>query len=87
LGLEVIYAQSDYPMELFLLMGDKCVENSVGGEQCHRKRIDFEVSIPAELRRHIYRALAEAGLGRDILMLAIRGQIDECAYYQCIPQG
>jgi hypothetical protein len=67
---EVIYAQSDFPMELFLLMGDNYVDNSVVGEQCHRKRIDFEVSIPAELRRRIYRALAEAGLGRDILMLA-----------------
>ena len=70
-----------------MLRGDKYIDNSVGGEQCHRKRIDFEVSIPAELRRRIYRALAEAGLGRDILMHAIRGQIDECAYYQCIPQG
>lgn len=70
LGLEVIYTQSNFPMELFLLMGGKYVDNSVVGEPCHRKRIDFEVSIPAELRRRIYRVLAEAGIGRDILMLA-----------------
>ena len=57
-------------MELFLVMVDNYIDNSVVDEQYDRKRIDFEVSIPAELRRRFYRAWAEAGLGRDILMRA-----------------
>jgi len=68
LGFEVIYSQGDFPMELFLLMSDDYVGNSEIGSKCHQKRVRFEMAITGELRRHIYRALAEVGVGRNCLV-------------------
>lgn len=68
LGFEVFYSQGDFPMELFLLMGDSYVDDPEAGSICHQKRIRFEMSISGEMRRHMYRALAEAGLGRSCLV-------------------
>jgi 2-polyprenyl-3-methyl-5-hydroxy-6-metoxy-1,4-benzoquinol methylase len=67
LGFKIVYAQGDYPMELFLLQGDDYTGNPELGGKCHRKRVDFELSIPGELRRRMYQALALAGMGRDCL--------------------
>ena len=68
LGFEIIYSQSDFPMELFLLMGDDYVDNPDVGSKCHLKRVSFEIAISGKLRRHIYKKLAEAGIGRDCLV-------------------
>lgn len=68
LGFEVIYSQGDFPMELFLLMGENYVGDTEVGGRCHQKRTRFEMAIPGELRRRIYRALAEVGVGRDCLI-------------------
>jgi len=57
-------------MELFLLMGDNYVDNPEVGKQCHQKRVNFELSIPKELRRNLYNKLAELGLGRDCIIYA-----------------
>lgn len=70
LGFEVVYAQGNFPMEVFLLMGDEYIGNPTIGEQCHWKRVRFEMSISKELRRRIYKALAEVGVGRHIFMVA-----------------
>jgi 2-polyprenyl-3-methyl-5-hydroxy-6-metoxy-1,4-benzoquinol methylase len=67
-GFDRVFQQSDFPMELFLLMGENYVGDAVKGEVCHKRRIEFEMSLPAELRRRIYQAFAEAGIGRNILM-------------------
>lgn len=67
LGFDVIYSHGDFPMELFLLMGDDYVGNPDVGNKCHKKRVSFEMAIPGELRRSIYRALAKVGIGRDCL--------------------
>lgn len=64
---EIVYMQTDFPMELFLLMGENYVGNSEVGRICHRKRIRFDTSISAELRRKIYQSLATIGVGRDSL--------------------
>jgi len=68
LKFEVIYSQGEFPMELFLLMGDDYVGNPEVGSRCHQKRIRFEAAISGELRRRIYKALAEVGVGRDCLV-------------------
>jgi len=68
LGFEVIYSQGSFPMELFLLMGDDYVGNPEVGNICHQKRVRFEMAIPGELRRRIYRVLAQVGVGRDCLV-------------------
>jgi 2-polyprenyl-3-methyl-5-hydroxy-6-metoxy-1,4-benzoquinol methylase len=67
-GFEVIYSQSDYPMELFLLSGDDYTGNPEVGNQCHQKRVQLEKVLPGELRRKLYRAFAQAGIGRNCLI-------------------
>lgn len=70
LSMRIIYSQGSFPMELFLLMGDDYVGNPEVGSKCHQKRVHFEMSISGELRRRVYRSLAEARIGRDCLVFA-----------------
>ncbi len=70
LGFRVVYVQGDFPMEMFLLMGRDYVGNPELGSQCHQERRQFELALPPETRRSWYRALARAGLGRNILAVA-----------------
>jgi 2-polyprenyl-3-methyl-5-hydroxy-6-metoxy-1,4-benzoquinol methylase len=72
-GFEVIYSQGDFPMELFLLMGDDYVSDPEIGKTCHQKRVNFEKKIPGELRRRIYQTLAEVGVGRNCLVFGKLG--------------
>ncbi|SDF57734.1 Methyltransferase domain-containing protein [Methanolobus vulcani] len=67
MGFEVFYEQSDFPMELFLLMGDDYVNDPELGSVCHKKRVSFETAVPRELRRQMYRSMADLGLGRCCL--------------------
>jgi len=51
-------------------MGDDYVGNPQVGSECHKKRVKFELSIPDTLRRKLYQAFGEIGIGRDITLLA-----------------
>jgi 2-polyprenyl-3-methyl-5-hydroxy-6-metoxy-1,4-benzoquinol methylase len=68
MGFEVVHRQSDFPMELFLLMGENYVGDSDVGGRCHEKRVRFETALPTELRRRMYEALAGVGVGRSCLV-------------------
>ena len=68
-GFDVLYAQSDFPMEMFLLMGDIYVGHPEVGTACHAKRVSFDLGLPGPVRRRLYQALAEAGIGRDLLVI------------------
>ena len=70
LDFEIIYTTTDFPMEFFLFMGDKYVGNPEVGHICHKKRVNFELSIPDVLRRKIYQNLAKIGIGRDCMVFA-----------------
>lgn len=70
LGFEVFYTSADFPMELFLLMGDNYIENPEVGSHCHKKRVNFELSLPEDLRLKIYQNLANMGIGRDTMIFA-----------------
>jgi SAM-dependent methyltransferase len=70
LDFQVIDMLGDFPMEMFLLFGEVYVGNPEVGRQCHKKRVAFEMSLPAELRRNLYRCFARNGLGRDCLVFA-----------------
>jgi len=72
LGLDTVYAQGDFPMEMFLLMGENYVGNPDVGSRCHARRVQFDLGLQPELRRRIYSALASAGVGRDCLVFAKR---------------
>lgn len=67
-GFEVVDSRGDFPMELFLLMGEDYVGNPDTGRKCHEKRISFELAISAQLRRRLYQKFAEIGIGRDCLV-------------------
>lgn len=70
IGFEVLYTTADFPMELFLLMGDDYIENPEVGSLCHRKRVNFELSIASNLRQKIYQSLVKIGIGRDSMVFA-----------------
>ncbi len=70
LDFEVLSTSTDFPMELFLLMGEDYIENPAIGSQCHKKRVNFELSIPYTLRRKISKNMAKIGLGRDCMVFA-----------------
>jgi SAM-dependent methyltransferase len=69
-GLRVIDQQSDFPMELFPLLGfDYLAEPGIGPD-CHARRMAFEEALPQATRRALYRAFAAAGMGRCVFMVA-----------------
>jgi 2-polyprenyl-3-methyl-5-hydroxy-6-metoxy-1,4-benzoquinol methylase len=75
LGFEVVYSQGDFPMEIFLLMGDDYAGDPIMGNRCHQKRVSFEMAVDGDLRRRMYRALSGVGVGRNCLMFArLRGK-------------
>lgn len=71
-GFEVLDRMGDFPMELFLLMGDDYLADAGMGSLCHGKRRQLEMSLPPNLRRSLYRAFAAAGVGRNCLLVARR---------------
>ena len=71
-GFDVVHAQGDFPMEMFLLMGDDYVGNPEVGGRCHERRVRFDLALPPALRRKIYSALASVGVGRDTLVFGKR---------------
>ncbi|MGI8593124.1 MAG: class I SAM-dependent methyltransferase, partial [Solirubrobacteraceae bacterium] len=69
LGFEPVDVQADFPMELFLLWGDNYVGDPAVGAACHAKRVEAERSIPAEVRRDMFRSFAANGIGRNSRLL------------------
>lgn len=69
-GFEIILKTTNFPMELFMLMGERYIDNGRVGKVCHQKRMMFELNIPDKLRRDIYTSLAELGLGRNCIFYA-----------------
>ena len=75
IGLQTAREQGDFPMELFLLLGEEF--NYVGrpeiGRRCHEGRIRFDTTVPEDLRRPLYESLARLGLGRNCLIFGRKG--------------
>jgi 2-polyprenyl-3-methyl-5-hydroxy-6-metoxy-1,4-benzoquinol methylase len=71
-GFTVRERWSDFPMEIFLLMGDMYVGAPEIGQACHERRRRFELSIDAATRRALGRAWAMAGIGRNASVVAAR---------------
>ncbi|HEX3135950.1 MAG TPA: class I SAM-dependent methyltransferase, partial [Planctomycetota bacterium] len=72
LGCEVVAESSDFPMELFLLLGMDYANEPALGARCHEMRVRCEMALPPELRRRIYAALASAGVARNCMIAARR---------------
>jgi SAM-dependent methyltransferase len=72
-GFEILVTEATFPIELFLLFGDNYVGNDALGRECHGKRKRFEVLLErggqSGMRRRLYRALAEEGIGREVMIV------------------
>jgi 2-polyprenyl-3-methyl-5-hydroxy-6-metoxy-1,4-benzoquinol methylase len=75
LQYDVRYAESSFPLEMFLVFGDNYVGDRALGRQCHERRMAFEMN----MRKHgfetelhqLYQALAERNLGRQVIAYSV----------------
>jgi len=69
-GFEIVRKESDFPIDLLLLMGIDYVSHPERGREAHRMRENFERVLSKtgrdDVRRRFYRQLASVGLGRQI---------------------
>ncbi|HUO94238.1 MAG TPA: class I SAM-dependent methyltransferase [Rhizomicrobium sp.] len=76
LGFRVADRTTSFPMELFLLMGENYTSDPILGRACHTKRKRFDLALEAaglgQTRRAFYHALANAGLGREAAIIAVK---------------
>ena len=72
LGFNVVCSQGDFPMEIFLLMGEDYIGNAEIGNACHNRRVNYELSVGEELRRKICGAMGKAGVGRNCLAFGLK---------------
>jgi SAM-dependent methyltransferase len=70
IGFEVVDRSADFPMELFLLMGDDYRADPAVGRAVHQRRRRAELALDPETRRSMGRAWAAAGIGRNALVVA-----------------
>ncbi len=75
-GLEVVAREGSFPLEVFLLMGDDYIGDDELGRRCHERRKRLELALAAagrnDLKRKVYEALAALGLGREVVVYAVR---------------
>jgi SAM-dependent methyltransferase len=76
LGLKIVERTTSFPMELFLMMGDDYTKDRTIGRDCHGKRKRFDLALESsgfkETRRAFYRTLADAGMGREAVIIAVK---------------
>jgi SAM-dependent methyltransferase len=76
LGFTPVERLTSFPMEAFLLMGDDYIADPALGRACHVKRKSFDLAFEAagigEVRRRLYGALANAGIGREATIVAVK---------------
>lgn len=72
LGQEILEATTNFPMELFLLMGDDYTRDGTLGRALHGKRKSVDLALEraglAHVRQRLYAALASAGIGREAVV-------------------
>ncbi len=69
IGFDVVDQFASFPLEMFLLMGKNYIENPEVGAQCHKDRCTFEENISTKARRELYRNFAQAGIGRECVVV------------------
>lgn len=73
-GFIEVARTTTFPMEWFLLMGDNYVDDDTVGRALHAKRKNWETALEqsglAEQKRQMFRALAQQGWGREVVMIA-----------------
>ena len=69
-GFEVCDRLADFPMEMFILTGQDYVSDPALGPLCHERRRHIDLSLDSGKRLAMYRQMAEAGIGRNIIIVA-----------------
>lgn len=73
-GFEVLHMESTFPIDMFLMMGKNYVGQDELGREVHNLRKTFDKNLLAsgalDLRRKLYSAFADLGLGREIVLYA-----------------
>lgn len=73
-GFTVVDRITSFPIDIFLLMGDNYVETPAIGKECHKRRVAFEAALEKagrqDLKKALYKALADLDLGRQIDLIA-----------------
>lgn len=69
-GFSIIETTTDFPMELFLLMGENYIHDNKIGAICHQKRKQFELSISSSIRHELYSCFARHSIGRCCIVYA-----------------
>lgn len=76
LGFVAKARTTSFPMEAFLMMGENYVRDHSLGRTCHNRRKKFDLAFEAaglkETRRGFYRALAKLGIGREVVIVAVK---------------
>lgn len=74
LDFEICHYYASFPLEMFLLMGDKYVGNGILGKTVHEKRVLFEENLikhrGIQSLLELYKGFAELGIGRQITLIA-----------------
>ncbi|MFH1369594.1 MAG: methyltransferase domain-containing protein [Elusimicrobiota bacterium] len=73
-GFRIIDLYSDFPMEIFRLMGDDFLNDAKKGRSVHLKRVSFEKNLYASglvrFKDTLYRSFARNGIGRNLQIIA-----------------
>jgi 2-polyprenyl-3-methyl-5-hydroxy-6-metoxy-1,4-benzoquinol methylase len=71
-GFRIVDLFTTFPMEFFLLAGAHYIDDPAVGRHCHALRKVFEINMElaglGTAKRQLYRALANHGVGRDIVI-------------------
>ena len=74
LHFHIIYKQSTFPLEFFLLMGDDYLKSEKIGKNIHQKRINLEKNLMnsknPQIKTELYEKFAELGIGRTVILFA-----------------
>lgn len=74
-GYRVAHCEAAFPLEMFLLFGDRYVGDPVLGREVHEKRMAFETNLRAlgreDVLHRFYAALAQADLGRQVTVCGV----------------
>lgn len=75
-GFEPFLREATYPMESFLLQGIDYIGHDDIGRKCHGQRMAFEQNLESSglshIRRSYLRWLASQGIGREVVVYAVR---------------
>lgn len=74
LDQDVLATSTNFPMELFLLMGDDYTRDGALGRALHGKRKSVDLALEraglSHVRQRLYAALATAGIGREAVVFS-----------------